>query len=178
MRRLAPRRAALLLIDVQDRLYRTLPDDQRRPVLDHLTTLRLTAQRLDLPVVACELDPRAHGRTIPQLGGLPVVEHTRLSAASSDDLGAQLGDRDQVVLAGLETHLAVAQTALDLLDRGLGVWLVVDACLDRRPRDAEVALARLARAGAWVTSTSATLFEWVDHVHDPLYQELVRAHHR
>lgn len=178
MRRLRVERSAVLLIDVQDRVFRTLPEDQRRAALEHLASLRMVGQRLDIPVIACELDPRSHGRTIPQLGGLPVLEHSRLSAASQPELLTRLGGRDQVLVTGMETHLAVSQTALDLLDAGLGVWFVVDACLDRQPKQAEVALRRLEIAGGRPTTTEAVLFEWVDDVHDPLHQELLRSHHR
>lgn len=178
MRRLLPHRSVLVLVDVQDRVFRTLPEDQRRAALDHLSSLRQVAQRLEVPTLACELDPRSHGRTIPQLGGLPVLEHAWLSAARNTELLPRLGVRDQVVLTGLETHLAVVQTGLDLLDAGLAVWVVVDACLDRQPAQAEVALRRLEQAGARPISAEGVMFEWVDHVHDPLHQELLRSHHR
>jgi nicotinamidase-related amidase len=79
-----------------------------------------------------------------------------------------------VVLAGLETHVCVTQTALDLLARGIGVFVAVDAITSRHAIDHEVALRRLEGAGAVLTTTEAVLFEWCRSAEHPQFQAIRR----
>ena len=78
------------------------------------------------------------------------------------------------MLAGLETHVCVAQTALDLLARGVGVFVAVDAVTSRHTTDHEVALRRLEGAGAVLTTTESVLFEWCRSAEHPQFQAIRR----
>jgi isochorismate hydrolase len=177
MRRLDRAHSALVLLDVQDRVIRSLKEDIRRVALERMGWLRFVATRCELPYLLTELDPRAHGLTVPQLAGGEELHHVAFSAVDRTDLVARLQKhgREQVVIAGMETHLAVAQTVADLLDAGLQVHLVVDALMDRRPEDAAVAIERMKLQGAVPTTTSAVLYSWVCDAADPMLHELHRG---
>ena len=76
------------------------------------------------------------------------------------------------MLCGLETHVCVAQTALDLLARGYAVFVAVDAVASRHPIDHETALRRLEAAGAIPTTSEAVLFEWCGTAEHPRFQDV------
>ena len=82
---------------------------------------------------------------------------TAFSAAAAD--GFDLGDREQAIVCGIEAHVCVNQTVLDLLDRGIEVHVVIDAIGSRSNANRELGLAKAERAGAWPTSVEAALFE-------------------
>ncbi len=158
-------RSALLLVDVQERLFPHIHDCQN--MLVRIELLLSAASLLNIPVIATEQYPRGLGktieeirRTIPSLQPLEKIDFSCLSAPGFKDRLAAL-QRDQVIVIGIETHICVAQTALDLIDCGAGVYVVADATGSRRPLDAETALRRLARSGAVVTTAESVVFEWL-----------------
>lgn len=174
-----PRRehAVLLALGLQDRPFRALPEPVRRIAFDRALALRTTAERIGLPTLIAELDPRSQGRTLAQLSHDTAFEHRLLSAWSCAELRERLvtlAPRD-VVLFGMETHLTVAHTTEDLLEAGYRVHVVADACLCRTTDDAERALHRLDRLGAWITTTHAVIYSLVDDTRDPVFHELIRS---
>src|SRR3954465_11632496 len=149
------RSAALVVVDVQDgfRSYDTFGD-----VAAACGRLVEGAGILGVPVLATEQYPKGLQHTAPEVGlpdGAQPVEKTVFSAVRAD--GFNLAGRNQVLLCGIEAHVCVAQTALDLLDRGVAVQVVTDAVGSRHPHDREVALQRLDRAGATLTTVEAAL---------------------
>jgi nicotinamidase-related amidase len=155
----------LLMIDLQERLLPVIPD---APVLlANCRTLLEGARTLGIPADATEQYPQGLGTTDPSI--LELVEHVgeklRFSAFGAlewmTDSQAGLAT-PQVVLAGIETHVCVLQTGLDLLAAGFDVFVVVDAVCSRRARDAEFALQRLRDSGAVLTSVESVLFEWCE----------------
>lgn len=81
--------------------------------------------------------------------------------------------RRQVLVAGAETHVCVMQTALSLLDRGLEVWIVTDACGSRHASDKSSALERLSRAGAELITAEMALFEWLGGADHPQFRDVL-----
>lgn len=165
----------LLIIDLQERLLAAMPD--ATAVLDGCLLLVQAARRLGVPVHATEQYPRGLGPTVEPLRGLvggAAVEKLRFSAAGCFEWGAAAGDTDrpQVVLAGIEAHVCVLQTALDLMACGFRVSVVVDAVASRHPRDAQVALDRLRDQGATLTTAESVLFEWCEAAGTPEFKEL------
>jgi nicotinamidase-related amidase len=77
-----------------------------------------------------------------------------------------------VVLAGLEAHVCVLQTALDLLEDEFEVWVVTDACSSRTERNRDAAYDRLAGAGAELVTTEMVLFEWLRTAEHPLFRDI------
>jgi len=132
-----------------------------------LAVLVRAFQALDLPVLVTEQYPKGLGNTIPELaaiaGGAPLVKDSFSCAGETAFVAAleRLRPR-QVLLTGIETHVCVAQTALDLLHAGYQVQIPHDAVNSRRSADREWALHRLQLAGAIISSTESALFELLD----------------
>jgi nicotinamidase-related amidase len=150
--RLQRERAALVIVAV--------PGYEQ--VVRAAATLARGAEALGVPVVVTEQYPKGLGRTDPAVAealpdGVEPLEKIEFSAASAP--GFDLGGRDQVVLCGIEAHVCVAQTALELLDRGLAVHVAADAVASRSVENEAIGLRRTERAGAVPTSVETALFE-------------------
>jgi nicotinamidase-related amidase len=154
----------LAVIDMQEKLLRVVRDSER--VIECCDLLIRGAQALGVPVFGSEQYPAGLGSTVEPLRSLlgPLPAKVRFSAAAAWDWSSAAGesDRPQVVLAGIETHVCVLQTAFDLLSAGFAVHIVADAVSSRREIDARTALARLRDQGASITTVEAVLFEWCE----------------
>ncbi len=167
-------RSRLLIIDLQERLL---------PVMQNanhcvLRCVRLVqgAQLLGIPVSATEQYPKGLGSTVSELKTLlgPCHEKLRFSSADVLDWATQVQPdvRDQVVLAGIEAHVCVQQTALDLVARGFRVFVVADAVSSRSLIDQQVAFNRMVACGVTITTLEAVLFEWCETASDPLFKQV------
>jgi nicotinamidase-related amidase len=160
--KLDPKRAALVVIDVQEAFRKAVPgfDDVARAT----GALVAGADAVGIPILVTEQYPKGLGRTVDEVAGrLPngvePIEKVCFSAPEAD--GFDLGGRDQALLCGVETHVCVNQTALDLLDRGVEVHVASDAVGSRFEENRQVGLEKMERAGAVVTSVETALFELV-----------------
>ena len=133
-----------------------------------------------VPVAATEQYPKGLGPTVEPLRGLlgaeQIIEKLTFTACGATGLLDQLraAGRRQVVLTGLETHVCVEQTALDLLAAGFEVFVVADAVSSRRPLDRQIAFELLRQSGAVVTTTEAVIFEWLQDAADPKFKEILK----
>jgi nicotinamidase-related amidase len=153
-------RAALVVIDVQEAFRKAVPSFGE--VADASATLVRGAAAIGVPIVATEQYPKGLGATVPEIAErLPAdvqpVDKVRFSATEAERF--DLGDRDQAILCGIETHGCVMQTALDLLERGVEVHVVADAVGSRTDENRRLGLERMERAGATVSSVEMALFE-------------------
>ncbi len=160
-------RAALLVVDVQEgfRSYESFAG-----VAGACAKLVQAARILDVPRVVSEQYPKGLGRTVPEveLEDERPIEKTVFSAARAE--GFDLGERDQAVVCGIETHVCVSQTVHDLLERGIEVHVPADAVGSRHWIDYERGLERLERAGAVVTTVEAALFELLECAGTPEFK--------
>ena len=170
----AERGAALLVVDLQTRLVPAIDGADR--VVARSRLLVRAARLLGLPVFATEQVPNKLGPTVPELAELLPERWPKSTfhAGGAAGLWEALKARQvrHVALAGIEAHICVAQTALELLGRGFAVQVPVDAVGSRFAVDREVALWRLERAGAILTSAEATLFEWVETADHPQFRAI------
>lgn len=153
-------RAALVVVDVQEGFRKAIPDFDR--VAAATATLVRGAALLEVPVLVTEQYPKGLGATTPAVAeALPegVRPLEKLVFAASEADGFELGGRDQVVICGIETHVCVNQTALDLLASGVEVQVAEDAVGSRFADTRRIGLARMERAGAVLTSVETALFE-------------------
>jgi nicotinamidase-related amidase len=157
--------SALLLIDVQERLFPHIHEKQE--MLLRIDLLLTAAHLLNIPVLATEQYPKGLGKTIPKIQHLipdvqPLekMDFSCLPAPGFKDRLAAL-QRRQIVVTGIETHVCVTQTVLDLLAHGDEVFVVSDATGSRRRQDAETALRRLDKSGAVILSAESVVFEWL-----------------
>jgi nicotinamidase-related amidase len=162
--RLVGQHGALLIVDVQDKLLESIED--RRTLIANAVRLVKSATILHLPVWATEQYPQGLGPTTAALAEL--IPHrpakTTFHCCAVPQLLEQLYGRQvrHVTLAGIEAHVCVAQTALELLGLGFRVQVPADAVASRHKIDWEFALRRLEHAGAVVTTTEAAIFEWTE----------------
>jgi nicotinamidase-related amidase len=154
-------RAALVAVDVQEAFRPAVAGFA--DMVARCAILARGARRLGLPVIATEQYPRGLGDTVPELtGALGATERLPkvvFSAPRAD--GFDLGAADQVVVCGIEAHVCVSQSVHDLLDQGVTVHVAVDAVASRNPSDRELALRKMERSGAVLTSTETALLELV-----------------
>ena len=171
--RLTPVTSLLAVIDVQERLLAVMPEADR--VVARCTRLATAATILGVKAVLTEQYPKGLGPTHATLASALPSPATKMSFSCHGCEGfnaAIAPEITAVVLAGLETHVCVAQTALDLLARGLSVCLAVDAITSRHALDHEIALRRLEAAGAILSTSEAILFEWCRSAEHPQFQQI------
>jgi nicotinamidase-related amidase len=159
-------KAVLIVIDVQERLIPAMDERICGRLIGHINMLIEGFQAMDLPVIATEQYPRGLGNTIAELSAATAqqcVEKIAFSCAAEPNFMAALektGAR-QVVLVGMEAHVCVYQTLIDLLDRGYNVHLVRDAICSRFKSDYQTAIAMAQQMGAVLTTTEIALFQLV-----------------
>jgi nicotinamidase-related amidase len=161
-RQLDPRRAALVVIDVQEGFRKAVPRFDQ--VARASAALVKGANAVGIPIVLTEQYPKGLGNTVPEIAdqlpqSLAPIEKVCFSAPEAE--GFDLAGRDQALVCGIEAHVCVNQTTLDLLDEGVEVHVVRDAVGSRFDEDCEVGLTRAERAGAVITSVETALFELV-----------------
>jgi nicotinamidase-related amidase len=158
--KLKPDRTTLVIVDVQEGFRRAIPDFER--VAKATATLIEGAEVLGVPIVITEQYPKGLGETASEVAeqlpeGTEPLEKVRFSAAEAD--GFDLGGRDQALVCGIETHVCVSQTAIDLLEAGVEVQVPLDGVGSRTEENKRVGLHKMERAGAILTSVEAALFE-------------------
>jgi nicotinamidase-related amidase len=158
--KLDPNRTTLVVVDVQEAFRKAIPDFDR--IAGAIATLIEGASIIGVPVVLTEQYPKGLGETVPEVAehlpeGTEPLEKVVFSAAEAEDF--DLGGRDQALVCGVETHVCVNQTALDLLDSGVDVQVAEDAVGSRTDENKQVGLHKMERAGAEITSVETALFE-------------------
>ncbi|XP_054566434.1 isochorismatase domain-containing protein 2 isoform X1 [Eptesicus fuscus] len=133
------------------------------------------ARLLEVPTVLTEQYPQGLGPTVPELGaaGLQPLAKTCFSMVpvAQQELAARPQLRS-VLLCGIETQACILNTALDLLDRGLQVHVVVDACSSRSQVDRLVALARMRQSGAFLSTSEGLILQLVGDAAHPQFKEI------
>jgi len=162
--------AALLIIDVQARLCAAMGDDRVARLTRNVGILLEAARRMKMPIVVTQQYPRGLGPTVApleqalaevmagQLHRFDKMEFSACDAAAFAPLDEQLGPR-QWIVAGMESHVCVYQTARGLAARSASVHVVADAVLSRTGDNTARGLALCERAGAIVTSTETVVFD-------------------
>lgn len=156
----------LVIVDMQSRLAAVMPQDAMQAVLKNCSILAQAARLLNVPTIMTEQYPKGLGHTMPELSALipdlHAVEKMAFSCLAEPRFTRQLtSDHAQIVLAGMETHICVLQTALDLIHTGKKVFVAEDAVISRNPVNKANALARMRDAGCVITNTESVVFEWL-----------------
>lgn len=173
----AARASLLLIIDVQAGLARAV---EGAAMCIHRARLLLeAASRLDVPVIVSEHYPEGLGHTDPRLLPLGMAATTLSKRAFSCWREPVLRDaieaagRQQIVVSGMETHVCVQQTALDLLSAGFTTHIAADATSSRRSEDRTLGLERLRQHGADIVTAEMVVFEWLERVEGPNFKALI-----
>ena len=158
--------AVLVVIDVQEKLAPAMDQDLYGQLLLHANLLIEGFKALDLPIIATEQYSKGLGHTVDELNGATeqhCIEKMAFSCCGEESFVTALDQSGakQVLIVGMESHVCVLQTVLDLLDRGYVVHLVSDAISSRFKSDYDNAISTAARAGAVITTTETALFQLV-----------------
>ncbi len=167
---------ALVLIDIQGKLASLMHD--RDELYRNLQVLIKGVQALELPILWLEQYPKGLGPTVPEVADLlpeqqPLAK-TCFSACGLDAFRQQLREtgRRQILLAGIETHICVYQTARDVLADGFYVEIVADAVASRTPQNKAVGLEKMRHCGAQITSVEMCLLELLQQAGSAVFKEV------
>ncbi len=158
--------ASLLIVDVQGKLARLM--HAKEALFENLQKLIKGVQVLNVPILCVEQNPAGLGPTIPEIADLlsdvtPISKMSFNSCRNAQFVAAlEALNRRQVLIAGIETHICVYQTAASLLDMGYEVQVVADAVSSRNPSNQTIGLERMRDAGATLTSVETALFELLE----------------
>lgn len=165
----------LLIVDVQEKLLPLIPVAEQ--LVHNCRRLLDGAKIVSVPAFGTEQYPKGLGHTkaelAERLGPMPEKVCFSCVPALGWRTAAELtDDRDQIVVAGMETHVCVLQTVLDLIAGGFRVHVPADAVASRSEMDWQIALERMASSGATITTVEAVLFEWCRQAGTPVFKEI------
>jgi nicotinamidase-related amidase len=174
-------RAQLLIIDVQEKLAPHIAGGEAATA--NCRRLIHYARRLGVPLTLTEHYPKGLGPTVDALreaagNEAPRLEKIAFSCWRDEAIRSRVerfaaGGRDQIVVAGMETHVCVGQTVLDLLADLRLVFLVADAVGSREARVRDLAIERYRNAGATIVAQEMIAFEWLERGDDPAFKDLI-----
>ncbi|MEO0391693.1 MAG: isochorismatase family protein [Pseudomonadota bacterium] len=171
---LKPTRSVVLLIDFQIKLMPAI--DQASAVMTQALKLARMARVLDIPVLSTEHCGDRIGGLEPDMAAVSdqVIHKHHFDACQADTLITAIPPgRDQIIIAGVEAHICVFQTAISLIERGLHTTIMVDAVGSRRPLDRDMAVASLARANARLATVEQAGFEWLGDANHPKFRDIL-----
>lgn len=156
--------AVLVVIDVQEKLCKAMDERVLERLTKNVGILQESARELGLPMLVTEQYVKGLGETVAELKAQatePAIEKMTFSCCGETSFPDKLKatGRTQVIITGMETHVCVLQTVIELLDAGYTVHLVRDAVMSRRKENWFVGLEAARDAGAVITSTEAALFQ-------------------
>jgi len=169
---------ALLIVDIQERLVPAIHEGQR--VIDETVRLIEGCNALDVPVLATEQYPKGLGFLVPQIrervDSDGVFEKTTFSVGGCEQVMRALEEmgRHQILLAGIEAHVCMVQSALDLLTHEYQVHVPVETTSSRRIESCRTALDRLRAAGVIVTTLESALFEMLVRAGTPEFKSILK----
>jgi nicotinamidase-related amidase len=168
-------RSVLLVIDMQEKVLPAIHEHAH--VVANVEWLIRAAQKIGVPVAATEQYPKGLGHTAKKIRALlpegAVGTKNHFSSVAAQCLARLPGaDRTQVVVVGVEAHVCLLQTALELVEEGKEVYVVADCVGSRREFDRDLALARMRQEGARIVSREMVLFEWLAEAATPLFEEV------
>ncbi len=169
----------LIVIDIQTRLGDSMPGKVLGRVVENTNLLIDTAKQLSIPVIASEQYPKGLGGFVPEIAGkLPAdtqyIQKTCFSCCGSEEFMSILEEsgRKQIILTGMEAHVCVLQTALELVERGYQVYVVGDGICSRRLDNYQNSLERMERCGVSLISTESVVFEWLRDAKHPNFKDI------
>ena len=189
----------LVLIDYQEKLMPAIYEGQQ--ALANAVKLAKIANLMQVPVWATEQNPEKLGSNASELRALcdrtfakmnfsaveeglidvlrpPVKKQQGGNARSlpkhlQKPVAPQEPERPSIIIAGCEAHVCLMQTALQLLEEEMEVWVVTDACSSRSERNRDAAFDRLAGAGAELVTTEMVAFEWLRSCEHPAFKQML-----
>ena len=170
-------KCCLVIVDVQGKLAQLMHEKEK--LFNNIEILIKGAKALDLAIIWCEQSPKALGPTIEQLAQ-HLCDHQPIAKCSFSCCGNEPFNEKlkainpkQVILCGIETHVCIFQTAMDLLEKEYEVHVIADAVSSRTPENKQIALNRMDAEGAVISSTEMALFELLQTAEHEKFKEVV-----
>jgi nicotinamidase-related amidase len=176
-RRIARARAGLVVLDIQERLLPAIFEKER--VVQNTVRLLKGAAVLGLPIIVTEQYRKGIGPTVPEIAraipGFAPLEKLTFSACGAPGFLEALAAKGltDLALCGIEAHVCVSQTCLELLDRGFRCFVVADAISSRTAANHHLAAERMRQAGAVIVSTEMLLFELLERAGTPEFKQVL-----
>lgn len=168
----------LLIIDIQEKLHAAMDSEIQRLVEKNTDILIKTAAAFNMPVVVSEQYRKGLGQTIPclheQLNEADNIEKFHFNCMKEDALNEAVNskNRNTVIIAGMEAHICVMQTALSLLGRGFNVIIASDAVASRRKHDWKMSLSVMEKAGVIIYPTESVSFMIIEKAGTPEFKKI------
>lgn len=177
-KRLSIEKTVLVIIDIQGNLAQAMTD--KLLLFENVQKLIKGMQAFAIPIVVTEQTPQKLGSTISDiqslLTGIEKLSKASFSCCKNQHFVNKLSSlkRRQVLLAGIETHICVYQTAMDLIQAGYEVHIIGDAVSSRTPQNREIGIQKMRDGGAVLTSTETILFELLQTAEDARFKEIFK----
>jgi nicotinamidase-related amidase len=168
----------LVVIDVQGKLAELM--HERENLFKNIRILIQVCRLLEIPVLWCQQVPAALGPTVPEIAellvGLEPVNKSSFSCCRCEEFNDKLYElnKKQILLCGIETHVCVYQTAVDLLERDYEVEVIADAVSSRTLANKEIGLDKIAAEGAQISSIETCLFEILKTAEHPRFRQIAK----
>jgi nicotinamidase-related amidase len=168
----------LVVVDVQGKLAQLMHD--RDVLFKNIRILIKSVQILDIPVVWCQQCPKVLGVTVAEIAELlsntSQINKSSFSCCGQEQFNSKLDGlgRRQVLLCGIECHVCVYQTAVDLLGKGYEVSVIADAVSSRTLENREIGISRMRAEGVSISSTEMALFELLRDAEHPQFRQIAK----
>jgi nicotinamidase-related amidase len=174
-------KTSLVVIDMQERLINAIPEKTRESITKNAGILIESAKTLGIPITVTEQYPKGLGLTIPGIkeavgNDFSPIEKVVFSCARSPEFKSALKGtgRQEVLICGIETHVCVLQTVIDLINDGYTVYVPADAVASRKELDWERGIKLIENAGAIVGTTETFLFQLLERAGTEEFKKISR----
>ena len=174
-------KVSLVVIDMQEKLINAIPEERRETTIRNSKILIETAKTFEIPITVTEQYPKGLGLTIPEIkeavgDGFKPIEKLVFSCARSPEFKSALREtnKEEVLICGIETHVCVLQTVLDLINNGYTVYVPADGVTSRKELDWETAIKLIDKAGAVVGTTETFVFQFLERAGTEEFKKISR----
>ena len=165
--------ALIIMIDMQEKLVKATNAENEVKQAEKIIK---AAEILDIPVLVSEQYPKGLGQTLPELKNdkQKYIEKTSFSLLKQEDAldMVRLFHKKQIILFGIETHICVYQTAMDLMKKGYEVYLIKDACKSRKEYEYNAGIDLMRQNGIKISCVEVALFELLESSKHPHFKEI------
>ncbi|MFH1717098.1 MAG: hydrolase [Planctomycetota bacterium] len=171
-------KCCLVVVDVQGKLAQLM--HERQALFNNIQILIKSAKILNIPILWCQQCPEALGPTVPEIAELLAdnepINKSAFSCCGDGQFNARLNElaRREVLLCGIETHVCIYQTAVDMLRKGFDVSVIADAVSSRTAANKQIAISRMAAEGAKIVSVEMALFELLKTAKHPQFRQIAK----
>ena len=171
--------SCLMIVDIQKKLSAVMPEKVINRLKSNADVLLTAADRLNIPVIVTMQYPKGLGDVENFVKDKlneksKCFEKTSFSCLGAEGLPEHLEklNKKQIIMIGLESHICVLQSAIELTEKGYDVFVVSDAIASRKLTSYETSLTRLEQANIWLLNTESVLFEWLRNASHPEFKSL------